>query len=61
MPRERALERWTSAIVLTITVLLVSRPFFLVPWYDNDEIDRYPARLEVLFDHMAWDNPWPML
>lgn len=58
-PRGRTLERVVSALVLTATVWLVARPFFLVEWYDNDEIDRYPARLEVLFDHMRWDNPWP--
>lgn len=58
-PRGRQLERVVSAIVLATTVLLVARPFFLVEWYDNDEVDRYPGRLEVLFDHMRWDNPWP--
>ena len=53
------MERLVSAILLAVTVLVLVRPFFLVDWYYNDEVDRYPGRLEVLYQHMRWDNPWP--
>ncbi len=57
--RGRDVERLVSTLLLAATVFLVARPFFVVDWYDNDEVDRYPGRLEVLFQHMRLDNPWP--
>ncbi len=52
-------ERWLGLGLVAASALWVLWPFHTTHWYDNDEVDRYPARLEVFFDHVSWANPYP--
>lgn len=50
------LARWAW---LGLVVAAIVRPFFLSTWYGNDEIDRYPGRLELLYRHASLTEPLP--
>jgi len=52
-------ERTLGLGLVALSALWVQWPFHTTHWYDNDEVDRYPGRLEVFFDHVSWANPYP--
>lgn len=52
-------ERVLGLGLVMTTAVWVLWPFTTTHWYDNDEVDRYPGRLEVFFDHVSWANPYP--
>lgn len=52
-------QRTLGLALVAITAVWVLWPFTTTHWYDNDEVDRYPARLAVFFDHVSWANPYP--
>ncbi|MCB9615106.1 MAG: hypothetical protein H6722_21925 [Sandaracinus sp.] len=45
--------------LLAIGIAAFVRPFFFSDWYGNDEVDRYPGRLELLYAHATWTAPLP--
>ncbi len=52
-------QRLFALFALAAALYLLLAPLFQSPWYANDEIDRYPFRLEALWTHFSWSNPLP--
>ncbi|MBX3251366.1 MAG: hypothetical protein KF901_29585 [Myxococcales bacterium] len=51
--------RLASIALVFVTVGAFVRPFWLSDWYGNDEVDRYPGRLELLHAHFSIFDPLP--
>lgn len=51
--------RALAGLTLAIGIAAFVRPFFLSDWYGNDEVDRYPGRLDLLHAHATWTDPLP--
>jgi len=52
-------SRALAGLTLAIGIAAFVRPFFLSDWYGNDEVDRYPGRLDLLHAHATWTDPLP--